>query len=53
MSIHHSVARLTDAGTFALQLLASAFASALVMGYACFVTLDGLVGLIDPNFPIY
>jgi hypothetical protein len=25
-------------------------ALALVMGYACLVTLDGLVDLVDPNF---
>jgi competence protein ComEC len=31
--------------------LAATGALAVVMGYACLVTLDGLVDLVDPNFP--
>jgi competence protein ComEC len=31
--------------------LAAISALAVVMGYACLVTLDGLVDLVDPNFP--
>jgi competence protein ComEC len=31
--------------------LAATSALAVVMGYACVVTLDGLVDLVDPNFP--
>ena len=31
--------------------LAAIGALAVVMGYACLVTLDGLVHLVDPNFP--
>lgn len=31
--------------------LAATSALAVVMGYACLVTLDGLVDLVDPNFP--
>jgi competence protein ComEC len=31
--------------------LAAIGALAVVMGYACLVTLDGLVDLVDPNFP--
>jgi hypothetical protein len=31
--------------------LAATCALLVVMGYACLVTLDGLVDLVDPNFP--
>jgi competence protein ComEC len=31
--------------------LAALSALAVVMGYACVITLDGLVDLVDPNFP--
>ena len=31
--------------------LAATSALAVVMGYACLVTLDGFVDLVDPNFP--
>jgi competence protein ComEC len=31
--------------------LAAVSALAVVIGYACFITLDGLIDLVDPNFP--
>jgi predicted membrane metal-binding protein len=31
--------------------LAAISALAVVMGYSCVVTLDGLIDLVDPNFP--
>jgi competence protein ComEC len=31
--------------------LAAISALAVVIGYACFITLDGLLDLVDPNFP--
>ncbi len=31
--------------------LAAVSALAVVLGYACFITFDGLIDLVDPNFP--